>query len=447
MNSRSFHSSLRVVLAACALTACTDPTSVEDDAGSRPRDAGASPERDTGTPNVMPDAGGDTDDAGADAAIASADAGADGGTCEIETWSRRVLEEEGDTGMFSVIAADGEGGVHIAYAEDYFGIDPRLMHRHRDASGEWSEPSRIFSGYGCGMSMLVAPSGSVHLTHDCGEGIRHSFLDHTTGLWTTEDVGLTDGAIAALTVTRVALAPSGEVNIVGARAISGSMTQDLLLVRGTPGGVWSTTVVAPAAEGPAILNFSGPGLAIDAEGGVHITFYDRLWDELRYAYSAPASDTWTLSTVASRAIDSYVVLDATGRAHVAYYDAESDHLRYATRPDLDSPWTTSLILGEGYTGIAPRLARDERGGLHVTFTHASAESDPGGSVRYAYLAPGATEWSIAMVGSADGSYPSYDDMTLDSEGGVHVVYSDRTEREGFPPWDFRLQHAYRAGCF
>jgi hypothetical protein len=96
------------------------------------------------------------------------------------------------------------------------------------------------------------------------------------------------------------------------------------------GGTWSTVMVMSA-------DYTEPTILVDAQGGVHIVFNaDGSANDLRYAYK-PAGGVWSTSSVDTQGDvgkANSAALDANGGIHVSYLDNTTKDLKYAFRcPD------------------------------------------------------------------------------------------------------------------
>ncbi|MCZ7680922.1 MAG: hypothetical protein M5U28_19925 [Sandaracinaceae bacterium] len=143
-----------------------------------------------------------------------------------------------------------------------------------------------------------------------------------------------------------------------------------------------------------MVDATGPGwcssLALDASGGVHVAYaghYERYRTGLLHAYRDLAGG-WTIERIepltgaedhASLTLDdTSLALDALGGVHVSYRDAAASDLRYAYRSP-GGVWTTTTVDADGVTGKDTSIALDASGGVHISYHDATNLS-----LRYAY---------------------------------------------------------------
>jgi hypothetical protein len=114
----------------------------------------------------------------------------------------------------------------------------------------------------------------------------------------------------------------------------------------TPTG-WLIETVAPGKPNYA-------SIALDRYGHPHITWYDTVEQDLRYA-AFDGSD-WQVMTIDSSGnvgLYTSLAVDRLGRVYIAYYDATNQELKYATYDN--NTWTITTILSEGDVGSYSKL--------------------------------------------------------------------------------------------
>ncbi len=176
-------------------------------------------------------------------------------------------------------------------------------------------------------------------------------------------------------------------------------------------------------------------LALDASGGIHISYYDFTHGDLKYAYR-PSGGSWTTTTVDSGTLDDFgfaadvgsyssLAVDGSGAVNISYHDRSNDALKYAYEPSGGSWSTVQVEAGGSDFGTYTSLALDSSGDARVAFTD-------GASVFYAVKLPGSLiEWTDAAMTDDDAQYTS---LALDASGGIHIGYYDAL--------DGRLQYMY-----
>ena len=157
-------------------------------------------------------------------------------------------------------------------------------------------------------------------------------------------------------------------------------------------------------------------MALDAGGGVHLTYEDDSDDSLLHAHKPP-SGSWTTSVVTpatSVAWKTSLAIDAGGALHVSYARRATSEVAHAFRP-VGGAWATETIGASGDPNAQSSLAIDSTGGLHVI-------AGAPGSLRYAAKAAGGAWTTPAPLDAPDTGPESA--LAVDAAGGVHVAYRD-----------------------
>ncbi|MBI5364042.1 MAG: hypothetical protein HZA53_12735 [Planctomycetes bacterium] len=177
-------------------------------------------------------------------------------------------------------------------------------------------------------------------------------------------------------------------------------------------GTWTSTPIAGVQQGDA-------SIAVDAQGTVHLGY---VGGGMVHA-SVSSFGAWTLETVdAFASCRSSLALDTFGRAHAVYaadfYDtAWHGELRAAS--NATGAWVVRTLdaadLGCGYPGVAPRIAVDASGTVHIAYVGVH----PGYGLQYAASSGGAWTRSTVTPDFVRGMA-----LAVDAQGTPHVVYSD-----------------------
>ena len=116
-------------------------------------------------------------------------------------------------------------------------------------------------------------------------------------------------------------------------------------------------------------------IALNAAGKVHISYYNWINRDLKYATNA--TGVWVTETIDS-AGGKYtsLAIDIAGKVHISYYDWISNDLKYAT--NASGAWVTEAIDSFGSVGWYTSLALDARGKVHISYRDLS-----NGGLKYA----------------------------------------------------------------
>lgn len=270
--------------------------------------------------------------------------------CPGGPWVRRVLVPSLDTSSAAAsLAVDAEAVLHVSYQD----LEPRCLKWQPGLKGSYDEclDERIQSvvkylrcepdapclietvdsgevGSSC-PSIAVDGSGAVHVTYERWtlDEIRYARRS-PEGVWEGERLA---GGSAIACRYALALDGGGGVHVVFHRATYAYRA---------PGADWSYEIVggkAGLSRAGAHGSF-GERLAVDAAGGVHVTFStnqdgDFVGDsDLGYAYRSP-DGAWSVEIVESDGVASIalVAVDGSACVHLIYSNLSDDQLKHAWR--------------------------------------------------------------------------------------------------------------------
>lgn len=154
-------------------------------------------------------------------------------------------------------------------------------------------------------------------------------------------------------------------------------------------------------------------LVVDAEGFVHIAYYDDTNGTLNYANNVNGwvsiiVDNYSLSV----GMNPSIALDSDGSVHISYYDATNQDLRYAT--NAGGAWSTDSRDAGGNVGLYSSLSIDENDAVHIVYLSSTSKN-----LKYTGNAGG--DWVVNIVDNS-GNVESKIDSGIDSNGTVHAVY-------------------------
>ncbi|MBC7785574.1 MAG: alginate lyase family protein [Burkholderiales bacterium] len=158
-------------------------------------------------------------------------------------------------------------------------------------------------------------------------------------------------------------------------------------------------VTAPVKRGQsAVLNVNG----------TNITFTPPGWQRLD-------------ATAKSRGTSNDIAYDSAGRLHMVFYDRDSQNLKYAVR-DTNGVWSTVQVVDDDpQSGNTPSLALDKNGRPGVAY-----QESANGDLRYAFLSPLSNAWEVQKV-DVPGSTGGYPSLAFTRNNSPAIAYYNKTK--------------------
>ena len=158
-------------------------------------------------------------------------------------------------------------------------------------------------------------------------------------------------------------------------------------------------------------------LALDSQNKVHISYYDEINSDLKYATNATGS--WVKETVDNTGPHTSLALDSQDKVHISYYDDTNDDLKYAT--NTTGSWVTETV-DNTYVGISTSLAIDSQDKVHISYDNLYP-AYPYFGIWYATNATGSWVRGVLEMAVASVDAGSAISLALDSQGKVHISYN------------------------
>ena len=319
------------------------------------------------------------------------------------TWVAQVLDSVGDVGTFTSLGLDSGGHVHISHYDATNG-DLRYV---TDALGGWTQLPVVIDGdVGSGSSLKVDPSDRVHISYMDATLGAVKYANNASGVWsvTTVDHVGTSG------LTSLALDTAGRAHISYHDSSDGSLNY----ITNAP---WRLETV----DDDEIAGYHS-SMALDGQGNAHIAYLYINQDlgERHLRYATNAGGDWEIAVVDRAGNVGWrpsLALDADGGAHICYYDHDNSALKYAT--NAGGSWMNLTVDESGDSGWYSSIAVDANGKAHIGYYD-------GSGLRYAENTLGT--WTIRTLQAQSGQSCS---IALDGEENVHLSYRDYEGELGY----------------
>jgi hypothetical protein len=160
-------------------------------------------------------------------------------------------------------------------------------------------------------------------------------------------------------------------------------------------------------------------LALDLSGNVHIAYYDKSQQDLKYACKKKGGD-WTIEVVDSTGdVGSCPALavDRDGHPCISYCDWTNRNLKYARRGDQG--WITETIdASSNHGGEFTSIALDRNGRPHISYFNRSAHA-------LMYTVYNGKTWQTQLA-SENEDIDGATSLALDSSGQARIIYYNYT---------------------
>lgn len=289
------------------------------------------------------------------------------------------------------VAVGPDGVVHGAYhdhQDSSFQPDKGDAVHVRGEGGEWIVSAVADRGHdGWDNRIATDAAGRPHMVaidplEFDGSGVEYYVLADD-GTWAVEQVG--SGPQTYKYATSIAVDPDGTPWI----TYHDGSAADLVVAHRREEGIWTIETVDERGDTGLFSE-----IAIDADGGQHVSYVERTSDTggvVRYAFRSASDAAWETSEIdtldalflgftGARNLTS-IALDADGRPAVAYSDERV--MRLATRDEAGWRVETIAEAGEVPFGQIVSLAIDAAGQPHVAYALVTSKGPLDGTVAYA----------------------------------------------------------------
>lgn len=322
--------------------------------------------------------------------------------CAVKNGTAWAIEEVDVSASFAkeMDIAVSDGVVFISYIDNNANV---LKAATRSAGGSWS--SEVVDSVTM-VNTLSWPSatgdsfGNLHITYyDWGnQDLCYAMYDGST--WSLSKLDESGGVCSAIVSDDNNKQHVFYIDLVLAKTPLSYITNS--------GAKWITDTVdqqGDVGEQSAI--------AVDAEGFVHIAYYDDTNGTLNYANNV---DGWEAMVVdnssASVGLNPSIALDSDGNVHISYYDEMSQDLRYAT--NAGGEWITDSRDTGGNVGLYSSISIDSDDGVHIVYLSSTSKN-------LKYTGNSGGDWVVNLVDNS-GNVESRIATGVDSNNSVHVMY-------------------------
>ena len=186
---------------------------------------------------------------------------------------------------------------------------------------------------------------------------------------------------------------------------------------------WTSTVVDNGQR------FLDQQITIDANNALHISYYDESNYDLKYAKcssSCSSTSSWTTLLIDSDGQvgrGNSLAVDSNNNPHISYYDFINQNLKYATCSsscELISSWTNTTLDTTGNFGADTSIAIDSNDNIHIAYTGQFVINV--NSLKYATDESGSWLYSTIETGTPSMSSGFENSIAIDSNDNIHISY-------------------------
>jgi hypothetical protein len=345
--------------------------------------------------------------------------------------------DQGDVGLWSSIAVDGDRVAHIGYMSEKY---DDLMYASGRSGGAWTIEQVDTSAVGPYTSIALDGYGRAHISYfDFGtRSLKHAYRRGRND-WVGSTVDSSDNTGY---FTSIAIGNNNRVHISYYDA-AGKMLKHAT----TPFGDWDSWTIATAASNGDAGYFSSIALW---DGDPAIFNYNLTTGHLQYTRWNPTTRRWETTAltehyIADVGLATSLVLTSVGAPHISYMDDHRDYLKYAQSLSLD--WQTSFVTRDVRAGAWSSIDMlNDFQPVIAFYDLTNRELD--------LAIWEVNRWKFQNV-DTEGDVGAYVSLKIDSQGNFHISYYDATllrlkyafKEKGASTWDIRVLDSGGVGKF
>lgn len=366
------------------------------------------------------------------------------------SWATATIDNNGNTGLYNRIVADS---AHQKIHVSYFDTDAKAV-RYAVCSSACTETAhweivRVSSSGDAGRynSLFRDNTGKIHVSYIGGSDLRYA--ENSTGEWRSaviDKVG-TPGECSSMAVDSLGITHISCYDVDNRWLKYATCKADCTV----PDHWTSVTVDNGINDTGVTAGFAYLSLAVGAEGGINVSYYDMTSRSLKYAYCSAdctddkdvngLADNWTKIIIDTNAVleigqySSIAVSDTGTKKYISYFDRTNGDLKTATcdgncTEDSNGDGTADnwiiKTIDEGKvnpntffnttdsTGLYTSVKTDTDGYVHISYF-----DDTSGDLMYATNKSG--QWEEIAVDSYDRA-GIYTALTIGADDKVYIAY-------------------------
>jgi len=271
----------------------------------------------------------------------------------------------GKVGYTTSIVVDASDYVHISYMD----LQNTNLKYATNASGQWTNVNADSGGdVGLGSSIAVDSAGKAHISY-CDDNDILKYASNVTGIFLSENV---DGDAPGCVRTSIALDSSDKVHISYYTDLETVVAPAKLKYATNASGSWVAVFTNPTS-----LDTQGWGnsLALIDSNNIIISHYNASESRLQLMVFFEEMRRWrpiyvddTVGGVATYAgsAQTSIALDNSDQMHISYYDRTNETLKYAT--GTSGSWVfSSPDPAAANVGLFSSMALDSAGAPHISY--------------------------------------------------------------------------------